>query len=71
MAAGNIIARVESKLDAILEAQNAKFDVQNAKIAAQNAKIAARGSKIDGIRWVIGIGLALLGLLITAYRFLG
>ena len=67
MAAANIITRVESKLDAILNAQNARFDAQDAK---SDAQIAAQNSKIDGLRWVMGIGLALLGLLITAYRFL-
>ena len=47
MAAANLIARFESKLDA--------------HIAAQNAKI-------DSLRWVLGAGLAALGLLIAALR---
>ena len=46
MAAANLIARFESKLD------------------AQNAKI-------DSLRWVLGAGLAALGILIAALRFLG
>ena len=54
MAAANLIARFESKLEA-LGAQ------QNAMIAAQNAKI-------DSLRWVLGAGLAALGLLIAALR---
>jgi hypothetical protein len=43
MAAANLIARFESKLD------------------AQNAKI-------DSLRWVLGAGLAALGLLVAALR---
>ncbi len=53
MAAANLIARIEAKLD-----------TQNAMIAAQNAKL-------DTQRWVIGGGLALLGILIAAFRLLG
>ena len=57
MAAANLIARFESKLDA----QNAKLDAQNGIIAAQNAQLAA-------LRWLIGGGFALLGLLVAALR---
>ena len=46
MAAANLIARFESKLD------------------AQNAKI-------DSLRWVLGAGLAAIGILIAGFRFLG
>ena len=46
MAAANLIARFESKLD------------------AQNAKI-------DSLRWVLGAGLAAIGILIAVFRFLG
>ena len=54
MAAANLIARFESKLDA--------------QAAAQNAMIAAQNSKIDSLRWVLGAGLAALGLLVAALR---
>ena len=54
MAAANLIARFESKLDA--------------QAAAQNAMIAAQNAKIDSLRWVLGAGLAALGLLVAALR---
>ncbi|MDE0102051.1 MAG: hypothetical protein OXN89_06705 [Bryobacterales bacterium] len=60
MAAANLIARFESKL----EAQNSKLEAQNSKIEAQNAQFAS-------IRWIMGIGFTLLALLITLLRFLG
>ena len=60
MAAANLIARIEGKLDA-----------QNAMIAAQNAMIAAQNAKLDSQRWLIGGGFALLGILIAAFRLLG
>ena len=54
MAAANLIARFESKLEAL-------GSQQSAMIAAQNAKI-------DSLRWVLGAGLAALGLLIAVLR---
>lgn len=53
MAAANLSARFESKLD-----------TRNAKIAAQSAQFASTG-------WIMGIGFALLALLITLLGFLG
>ena len=53
MAAANLIARFEAKLDA----QNAKLDAQNAQLVA--------------LRWVIGIGLAGIGILLAVFRLLG
>ena len=61
MAAANLIARFESKLDTLAVEQNAKLDAHNAMISAQNAKI-------DSLRWVLGAGLAALGLLVAALR---
>ena len=85
MAAANIVARFEAKLDAqnakldaILDAQNAKLDAildaQNAKLdamhEAQDTKLDAQNAKIDGLRWVIGVGLTLLGVMLALFRFL-
>ena len=61
MAAANLIARFESKLEAFGAQQSARLDAQNAKLEAQNAQLAA-------LRWVIGGGFALLGLLVAALR---
>ena len=35
------------------------------------AKLDAQNAKLDALRWVIGVGLAVLGILITAGRLLG
>ena len=67
MAAANLIARFESKLDA----QNAKLDGQNAKLDGQNARLDAQNAKLDALRWVIGVGLAGLGILLALFRMLG
>ncbi|MDE0104468.1 MAG: hypothetical protein OXN89_19005 [Bryobacterales bacterium] len=67
MAAANLIARFESKL----EAQNSKLEAQNSKLEAQNSKIDAQSAQFASIRWIMGIGFTLLALLITLLRFLG
>ena len=64
MAAANLIARFESKLDA----QGSRFD---SRLEAQNAKIDAQSTQIASLRWMIGLGFTLLALLITLLRFLG
>ena len=63
MAAANLIARFESKLDSV-----------NAQVAAQGeslaAKLEAQNSKFTWMQWVIGIGVGVLvsvGLAILAY----
>ena len=82
MAAANLIARFESKLDAQgsrfeskLDAQGSRFDsrldAQNTKIDAQSTQTASLKSEIASIRWMIGLGFTLLALLITLLRFLG
>ena len=60
MAGQNIIAAIETYKGEMA----AKLDAQNAMIAAQNAKL-------DALRWMIGGGFALLGILIAAFRLLG
>ena len=81
MAASNVIARLESKLDAMLDVQNAKLEEGNAKleegnakldevIAKQDAMLEEGNAKLDSLRRMVVVGFALLGLLITAYRFL-
>ena len=60
MAAANLIARFESKLDA-----------QNSKLEAQNTKLDVQTAQFVSLRWMVGLGFALLALLITLLRFLG
>ena len=60
MAGQNIIAAIEAYKGEMA----AKLDAQNAMIAAQNGKL-------DALRWMIGGGFALLGILIAAFRLLG
>ena len=75
MAAANLIARFESKL----EAQNTKLDAQNTKLEtkldAQNSqletKLDAQNSQLASLRWMMGIGFTLLALLVTLLRLLG
>ena len=67
MAAANLIARFESKLDA----QNSKLEAQNTKIDSQSTQTASLKSEIASLRWMIGLGFTLLALLITLLRFLG
>ncbi len=64
MAAANLIARFESKLDA----QGSRFD---SRLEAQNTQTASLKSEIASLRWMIGLGFTLLALLITLLRFLG
>ncbi len=78
MAAANLIARFESKLDAQgdrfeskLDAQNSRLDAQNSRLEAQNTKIDAQTAQFVSLRWMVGLGFTLLALLITLLRFLG
>ena len=64
MAAANLIARFESKMDA----QNAKMDAQNAKIDAQTE---STRRELRAVRWMLGVGLGLLGVLLTVFSLLG
>ncbi len=75
MAAANLIARFESKLDAQgsrfeskLDAQGSRFD---SRLEAQSTQTASLKSEIASLRWMIGLGFTLLALLITLLRFLG
>ena len=82
LAAANIIARFESKLDAqnakldaISSAQNAKLDAissaQNSKLdaisIAQNSKLDAQDSKLRMLMWMIGAAVGLIGILIRLW----
>ncbi len=60
MASANLIHRFESKLESMLEVQNAKLEIQNAKLDAQNAKLDAQSGKFNLMLWFIGIGLSML-----------
>ena len=64
MAAANLIARFENKLDA----QNARLDSLSAKL---DAKLDGQNAKLDALRWVIGLGFAGLGILLAVFRMLG
>ena len=41
------------------------------KLDARDAKLDARDAKLDALRWVIGVGLAGLGILLALFRMLG
>ncbi len=71
MAAANLIARFESKLDAQGERFESKLDAQNSRLEAQNTKIDAQTAQFVSLRWMVGLGFTLLALLITLLRFLG
>jgi hypothetical protein len=86
MAAANLISRFEAKLDARFDALNAELRTWNARLDAQNirldAAIKAQSAELDAglkaqnaelraIRWVIGLGLVSLGVLLTALRVFG
>ena len=75
MAAANLIARFENKLDSLSARVDAKLDAQNVKLDAkldgQNAKLDGQNAKLDGLRWIIGLGFAGLGILLTVFRMLG
>ncbi len=80
MAAANLIARFESKLDtqnALLDTRNAlfesKLDTQNAlfesKLDTQNAlfesKLDTQNAKLDALRWMFGAVMGLLAALLA------
>ena len=75
MAAANLIARFEAKLDA----QNARLDAQKAELTAElqsqsaklDAGLKAQTSELATIRWVIGVGIVVLGLVMTVIRLFG
>ncbi len=47
-------------------------DMASANLIARfESKLDAQNAKIDSLRWVLGAGLAALGILIAALRFLG
>ena len=71
MAAANLIARFESKLDARGERFESKLDAQNSRLEAQNTKIDAQTAQFVSLRWMVGLGFTLLALFITLLRFLG
>ena len=82
MAAANLISRFEAKLDALnaeLRTWNARLDAQNirldAGLKAQSAELdaglKAQNAELRAIRWVIGLGLVSLGVLLTALRVFG
>ena len=68
MASENVCAEIRAlgvRLDAKIEKQNAKIDSQSAKIDAQNAKIDAQNTRIDSMRWMLGLVIGLLALLLA------
>ncbi len=60
MAAANLIARFESKLDA----QNARLDAQKALFAS---KLDAQDTKLKMLMWMIGAAVAVLGVLVRLW----
>ena len=60
MAAANLIARFESKLD-VPAAE------QKAQLAAQDSKLDAQDSKLKMLMWMIGAAVAVIGILIRLW----
>ena len=60
MAAANLIARFEAKLDA----QNSMISAQNGKLDAQSTQINAQ---LKFMMWMIGVGVAVIGVLIRFF----
>ena len=68
MAAANLIARFEAKLDAQKAELTAELQSQSAKL---DAGLKAQNSELAAIRWVIGVGIVVLGLVLTVMRLFG
>lgn len=68
MAAANLIARFEAKLDAQKAELAAELQSQSAKL---DAGLKAQNSELAAIRWVIGVGIVVLGLVLTVMRLFG
>ena len=68
MAAANLIARFEAKLDAQRAELAAELQSQSDKL---DAGLKAQTSELATIRWVIGLGIVALGLVLTAMRLFG
>ena len=68
MAAANLIARFEAKLDAQKAELTAELQSQSAKL---DAGLKALNSELAAIRWAIGVGIVVLGLVLTVMRFFG
>ena len=60
MAAANLIARFESKLDVLVAEQKAQ-------LAAQGSKLDAQDSKLKMLMWMIGAAVAVIGILIRLW----
>ena len=60
MAAANLIARFESRLDSVNAQVAAQGESLAAKLEAQNIALAAQNSKFTWMQWVIGIGMGVL-----------
>lgn len=86
MAAANLISRFEAKLDARFDALNAELRTWNAKLEAQSirldaglkaqsavldAELKAQNAELRAIRWMLGLGMVSLGVLLTALRIFG
>ena len=78
MAAANLIARFDSKLDVQVsrfDAQGSRFEskleAQSSKLEAQNPKIDALAVQFSSLRPMMGLGFTKLALLITLLRFPG
>lgn len=68
MAAANLIARFEAKLDAQKAELTAEFQSQSAKL---DAGLKAQTLELATIRWMIGVGIVVLGLVMTVIRLFG
>ena len=60
------------RLDAAIKAQSAELDAGlKAQSAELDAGLKAQNAELRAIRWVIGLGLVSLGVLLTALRVFG
>lgn len=63
-----LIARFEAKLDAQKAELTAELQSQSAKL---DAGLKAQTLELATIRWVIGVGIVVLGLVMTVIRLFG
>ena len=68
MAAANLISRFEAKLDALNVRLDAGLRAQSAEL---DAGLKAQSAELKAIRWVLGLGMVSLGILLTAMRVFG
>jgi uncharacterized membrane protein len=64
------VIRVEEELKALREVQNAILREMHARFEAVDKRFEAMEKRLNFMQWFMGVGFALLGLLITIANFL-